>query len=146
MPKCFCDAVAILALTAIYFGLGKFGLSLALVNASTSAVWPPTGFALAALLLWGARLWPAVLIGAFLVNLTTQGSWGTSLGIAAGNTCEALIGAWVVNRFAHGVNAFDKPDSVLKFFAAAIFSTAISATFGLTTFAGSLRHRKRISP
>ncbi len=133
MPKRFVDAAAILSATAIYFALGKFGLSLAFVNASASAVWPPTGFALAALLLWGARLWPAVLIGAFLVNITTQGSWATSLGIASGNTCETLVGVWLVNRFANGTGAFDRPDLVLKFFAAAIFSTAISASFGVTT-------------
>src|SRR5436309_2709344 len=82
------EIVAILSLAAVYFSLGKFGLSLAFINASASAVWPPTGVALAVLLLFGLRLWPGIFIGAFLVNITTQGSVLTTLGIAAGNTLE----------------------------------------------------------
>ena len=53
-------------LTIAYFVAGKFGLSLAFVNASASAVWPPTGIAFAAFLLLGSRAWPAILVGAFL--------------------------------------------------------------------------------
>jgi integral membrane sensor domain MASE1 len=49
-----------------YFAAGKLGLSLAFLNASASPVWPPTGIALACVLLWGHRVWPAVLLGAFL--------------------------------------------------------------------------------
>src|SRR2546425_1017245 len=89
-------------LAAIYFFSGKFGLSLAFLNRSASPVWPPTGIALAAQLLFGYRLWPGILLGAFLVNLTTQGTIATTLSIAVGNTLEALAGAWLVNRFAKG--------------------------------------------
>jgi integral membrane sensor domain MASE1 len=59
--------------TVVYFIAGKLGLKLAFVNASASAVWPPSGIALAALLLLGYRTWPAIFLGAFLVNLTTAG-------------------------------------------------------------------------
>src|SRR3989449_11514773 len=89
---------AIAAVAAAYFCAGKFGLSLAFVYASASAVWPPTGIALAALLLWGYRLWPGIFLGAFLVNITTQGSLATTLGIATGNTLEALLAAWGIDR------------------------------------------------
>ena len=72
---------------AVVFGLyvlaGKVGLSLASVHASVSAVWPPTGIALAALLTLGHRGWPAIFAGAVVVNATTAGSLVTSLGIAA---------------------------------------------------------------
>src|SRR5256885_6425832 len=95
------------ALTCIYFAAGKLGLSLAFVNASASAVWPPTGIALAVLLVLGYRAWPAILIGAFLVNISTSGSLAASLLIAVGNTLEGIIGAYLVNRFAHGRHAFD---------------------------------------
>ena len=71
----------IVGLAAVYFAAGKFGLSLAFVNASATAVWPPTGIALAALLFFGPRVWPGVLIGAFLVNLTTAGSVASSTGL-----------------------------------------------------------------
>jgi len=57
----------------------KLGLKLAFLNASASAVWPCTGIALAAFLILGYRVWPAILIGAFLVNLTTAGSVATSI-------------------------------------------------------------------
>src|SRR5688572_26525276 len=125
---------AMLGVAALYFALGKFGLSLAFLNESASAVWPPSGFALAVLLIWGNRLWPGILLGAFCVNLTTQWSVPTGLAIACGNTLEAVMGAWLVRRFAGGVQAFDSPTNLLRFvLLAAIFSTAISATVGVTS-------------
>src|SRR6185295_18597022 len=94
--------------TLVYFVAGKLGLKLAFLNASATAVWPPSGIALAALLLLGYRTWPAIFIVAFLFNLTTTPTFATSLGIATGNTLEALCGAWLVNRFANGSRAFDR--------------------------------------
>ena len=124
----------ILALAAVYFCAGKLGLSWAYIHASASAVWPPTGLALAALLLWGYKLWPGIFLGAFLVNITTQGSVATTLGIAAGNTLEALLGAWAINRFANGTKAFERARNIFKFvLLAPILSTAVSATFGVTS-------------
>src|SRR5205809_6875680 len=81
---------------------GKLGLSLASVHASASAVWPPTGLAIGALIVGGRRLWPAVLLGAFVVNITTAGSIATSVGIAVGNTLEALVGAWLGESLRRG--------------------------------------------
>src|SRR5262245_29589753 len=90
-----------LLLVGAYFAAGKLGLQLAPEShKSTTVVWPPTGIALAALLLWGYSLWPAIFLGAFLVNITTQGNLATCLGIAAGNTLEAVVGTWLVRRFA----------------------------------------------
>ena len=127
-------AVTLLAITAVYFAAGKLGLSLALVHASASAVWPPTGIALAAFLLLGRSVWPAIFAGAFLVNVTTAGSPATSLGIAVGNTLEAWAGAELVRRFAGGAAAFDRPRDVWRFFAlAGLVATAISPTIGVTS-------------
>src|SRR5436190_6757295 len=89
-------AAAVFLLAGSYFMAGKFGLSVAVVNASASAVWPPSGLAFAALLVWGYKLWPGVFLGAFLVNISIQGSIATSAGIAFGNTVEALVGVWLV--------------------------------------------------
>ena len=73
------------AIAAVYFVAGKVGLQyFAYVHASASPVWPPAGIALVALLLFGIRVWPAVFLAAFLVNITTAGSVFTSLGIATG--------------------------------------------------------------
>ena len=127
---------ALLVFTPFYIAAGKLGLSMAFLNASASPVWPPTGLALAAMLLLGYRLWPAVLVGAFVVNLTTAGNITTSALIAAGNTLEAVVGALIVRRFAAGFTAFDLVPNIVRFTVfAAIPSTMISATVGVTTLA-----------
>ncbi|MDQ3446721.1 MAG: MASE1 domain-containing protein [Pseudomonadota bacterium] len=124
------------ALVVLYFLAGKLGLQFAFLNSSATAVWPPTGIALAAVLLLGYRVAPAVLIGAFLVNITTTGSLLSSLGIASGNTLEAVVGAFLVNRYAGGIAAFNRARDILSFsFLAGLVSTAISATIGVTSLA-----------
>ncbi len=116
-----------------YFVAGKLGLAVAFFHASASPVWPSTGIAIAALLLLGTRVWPAILASAFLVNITTAGSVATSLGIAAGNTLEGLVAVSLVNRFASGREAFERPRDVFKFAAlAGMVSAALSATIGVS--------------
>jgi Osmosensitive K+ channel histidine kinase len=122
-------------LAVIYFIAGKLGLMLASLHASASPVWPAAGMALAALLLFGYRMWPAIFVGAFLVNGTTAGNVATSFCIALGNTLEALAGAFLVNRFAGGKNVFDRPQGVFKFAIAAAISTVLSPVFGVTSLA-----------
>src|SRR5207245_11795956 len=101
---------------------------------SATAVWPATGIALAALLMYGYRVWPGIFAGAYLANVTTAGTIATSLGIAAGNTLEGVAGAYLVNRFANGQNAFHRPHDVVKFaLLAATVSTMVSATVGVTS-------------
>src|SRR5215469_17450132 len=122
-------------LAVIYFIAGKLSLMLASLQASASPVWPPAGIALAALVLLGYRAWPAIFVGAFLVNVTTAGNFATSFAIAAGNTLEALAGAWLVNRFAGGKNVCDRPLGVFKFAVAVAISTIVSPAFGVTSLA-----------
>ena len=119
----------------IYLIAGKIGLNPASLHASASPVWPPAGIALAAILLLGYRAWPAIFVGAFLVNLTTAGDIATSVAIASGNTLEAVAGAWLVNRFAGGKNVFDRPQGVFKFALAAAISAVVSPLFGVTSLA-----------
>src|SRR6185436_16391692 len=127
-------AAQALALAAAYYVSGSFGLSLASVHASVSAVWPPTGLALAAFVLWGRKLWPGVLLGAFLVNYKAQGSVGLSLAIALGNTLEALLGSWVTEEFAGGRKAFDRTRAIFSFVLwAAMLSTMASSMIGVTS-------------
>jgi signal transduction histidine kinase len=125
-------------LGVIYILAGKLGLMLALVHPSATAVWPATGITLAALLLFGYGVWPAFFAGAFLVNLFTAGSVATSLGIASGNTLEGLVGAYLVNRFANGPQAFHRTMDTFRFaLLAGLVSTTISATFGVTSLAAA---------
>ncbi len=123
--------MALAALTAVYVLAGKLGLLFASVHVSATAVWPPTGIALAALLLLGRGAWPAVAVGAFVVNMTTAGSVATSLGIALGNTLEGLLGAWLVERWAGGLRAFDRPRDVFAFATAVLPAAVVSASIGV---------------
>src|SRR5881275_3657791 len=134
-PRAFSGLPVIGLLTLVYFIAGKFGLMLASLHASASPVWPPAGIALAALIVLGYRVWPAIFVGAVLVNVTTAGNVATSLAVASGNTLEAVCGAWLVNRFAGGTTVFDRPQGVLKFALAAMVSTIISPAFGVTSLA-----------
>jgi PAS domain S-box-containing protein len=129
------------ALAVVYIAAGKLGLLFASVHASATAVWPPTGIALAALLLLGRGAWPAVAVGAFVVNVTTAGSVATSLGIALGNTLEGLLGAWLVERMAGGLRAFDRPRDVFALAAAVVPGAIVSASVGVAslTIAGYAR-------
>ena len=128
------EARDLLSVAAAYVIAGKVGLRLAFINTSVTAVWPPTGIAIASLLVLGPRCWPAVFAGAFLVNLSTSGRVGTSIGIALGNTAEGLVGAYLVRRFAGGRNCFDRPRDVFRFaIVAGVLATAVAATVGVTT-------------
>src|SRR6266852_7834694 len=109
------DIVVVAALAGTYFAAGKLGLKLASVHASATAVWPCTGIALAAFLIFGYRVWPAILTGAFLLNLTTAGSVATSIGIAVGNTLEAVVGCYLISRFAGGKRAFAAAKDIFEY-------------------------------
>src|SRR5258708_650368 len=123
-----------LCIFIIYTYFGKVGLSYASINPSASAIWPPTGIALASLLIFGYRAIPAIFLGAFVVNITTAGTIATSLAIAMGNTLEGIVGAYLVNRFAKGVHAFSTIPDIFKFvFFAAILSTTVSVNIGTAT-------------
>jgi PAS domain S-box-containing protein len=127
-------AAALLGFGIVYFLLAKAGLSLASIHPSATPIWPPTGLALAAVLLWGYRVWPAIFLGALLANATTAGSLSTSGLIAVGNTLEGLIGGWLVNRWSNGRNTFDTPTGVAKFALISLApGTMVSATIGVTT-------------
>jgi PAS domain S-box-containing protein len=133
----FAVALALNAiLVAAYAAAGTFGLRLAVVHPSATPVWPPTGIAVAALLVLGYRVWPGILLGAFLVNLPATGAGPTTIGIAVGNTLEGLAGAYLVNRFAGGWRAFERPRDILRFSVlAALASTMVSATIGVASLA-----------
>lgn len=126
--------VVIAALATVYFVAAKLGLKLAFVHASVTAVWPGTGIALAAFLILGYKVWPGILLGAFLANVTTVGSATASIGIAIGNTLEGLVGAWLVNGLANGRNVFDRAQDIFKFaYLSAALSTTVSATVGVAS-------------
>ena len=124
------------AVTIVYFLAARLSFGLAFVNQSATPVWPPTGITLAAILLIGYDVWPAIFAGAFFANLATAGTIATSLAIAGGNTLEGLVAAYLVHRYAHGARALDRAEDVVKLSVfAAVVSTMVSATIGVTALA-----------
>ena len=119
--------IAVLAaLTGLYIVAGRFGLSLAFVNEHATAIWPPTGIAVAACLLGGISLWPAVFVGAFVVNLATNHAPVPSLLIACGNSAEAVVTALLIKRGAGGF-AFDRTSRILFYVGAAVAGARASS-------------------
>jgi signal transduction histidine kinase len=122
-----------IGLGVVYFVTGKLGLAVAFVHPSATPICPSAGIALAAVLVLGRRIWPVITIGAFLVNLTTWGSWKTSLAIALGDTLEALVGGALAERFASGARCFVRGRDVVRFVLfTGLVSTMVGATIGVT--------------
>jgi integral membrane sensor domain MASE1 len=128
-------ATEFFGIAVAYFALAKLGLSLASINPSASPIWPPTGFAIAAVILTGYRAGPAIFLAALLANASTAGSIYTSLAIALGNTCEALIGGYLIRRWSDGLRTFDSPSGVARF---AMFCSAAATPISATVGVGSL--------
>src|SRR5258705_1817682 len=119
---------------AIYFVVAKLGLRYATIGPSISPVWPPTGLAIAGLVLLGLRYWPAVLVGAFLANATTGVPMLAAAGMASGNAVEALLGAYLLRRFSGRSVSFEELGSVRALVGvAAPVGALASATIAVTT-------------
>ncbi|MBI1943848.1 MAG: MASE1 domain-containing protein [Betaproteobacteria bacterium] len=118
-------------LAAVYFAAAKLSLAFAIPPGYATAVWPPSGIALAAALLLGARVWPGVWVGAALVNVTVEASWLAAATIATGNTLEALAGAALVRRAMGVPYRFERGEDVVKFMVIAAASSTIAASVAL---------------
>jgi PAS domain S-box-containing protein len=129
------QALAIAVVAAAYYGAAKIGLELSVAHGLITPVWPPTGVALAALLVLGPRLWPAIALGAFLANLTSDASAPVAASIAVGNTLEALVGYWLLQRVGFRRSLGRARDVLALAIVAAFVSTVVSATWGATTLA-----------
>ena len=129
------DAVALILVGFAYFALAYLGLRLASINPSATPIWPPAGLAIAAILLCGPRIAPAIFIAAFLINQVTAGSIFTSLAIAGGNTLEAVIAGYLVGRWAKDEQVFDTPTGIAKFTIISLAATMVSATIGVSSLA-----------
>lgn len=81
----------------VYYGAAKLGLQLSLVEGTVTPLWPPSGIAVVAFLVFGYRIWPGIAVAAFAVNVPTIPALG-ALGIAAGNTVAPMIACWLLHR------------------------------------------------
>ena len=115
-----------------YFATGKLGLLIPYVGSHVSLIWLPTGISVAALMRWGYGCWPAIYIGAFLVNFTVSGSILLSASIAVGNTLAPLAATWILKRFEFS-NHLNRAHDVLLMVAAAALGMLLSATGGVAS-------------
>src|SRR5438034_8966003 len=88
------------AIAVLYVLAARAGLQLDAISGFATLVWPPTGIALAALLLGGFALWPGVFLGAVVANILTGAPLLIAGGIGIGNTLEALLAAYALTRLA----------------------------------------------
>jgi integral membrane sensor domain MASE1 len=123
-------AFELVLLITVYVVSARLGLSMGPVSGFATLVWPPTGIALAALLLRGVRVWPAVTLGAIMANVLTGATFWVALAIGVGNTLEALLAVSLLRRFAGFHFRLDRLVDVVALVAlAAGLSTVVSATF-----------------
>ena len=124
-----------------YLVCGKLGLSVPFTDWNVSPVWPPAGIALAAVLIWGFRVWPGIALGAFCVNFFSPIPHGAAFGITIGNTSSALVAGYLLNL----VPGFDRSlfrlrDVLALATLGAGVSTAVAATIGcITLYLSGLR-------
>jgi diguanylate cyclase (GGDEF)-like protein/PAS domain S-box-containing protein len=119
-------------LAGVYWATAELGLSLGSLPGNVAPVWPPTGVALAAILLFGTRMWPGVALGALLVN-GPEVPLISALGMALGNTAEALVGAWLLRRV-HFRPTLDRLRDVVRLVVlGAVVATTASATIGVAS-------------
>ncbi|MBI4206761.1 MAG: PAS domain S-box protein [Betaproteobacteria bacterium] len=122
-------------LAGVYFIAAKLSLLLAIPPGYATPVWPPSGIALAAILLFGKRVWPGIWLGAAFVNYTINSSALAAVIIGSGNTLEALAGAAMIRYFIGVPWRFGRGEDVATFVAAAVLSATIAAIVGLVPLA-----------
>lgn len=140
-------ALQITLLAAAYFATARLGLALGTVSGFAALAWAPTGIALAALLIGGYRLWPAILVAACAVNMVAGAPPAVALGIGIGNTLEALTAALLLKRYVHFEFAMERIRDVAGLVGVAGgLATVISATIGVASlWLGGIVHTQAVS-
>lgn len=126
-------ALTILAVAALYYATARLGLLQQLVRGQVTPLWPPTGIAVAALLLFGARVWPGIAVGALAVNISIGPTVPSVLAIVLGNTLAPICSYLLLNRagFHNGLDRLQ--DALALVFLGALAPMLISATIGSGT-------------
>ncbi len=136
--------MGVFLVSLIYFVMARSSLLLALPGSDASPVWPPSGFALASLLILGRHVWPGITIGAFAANLlaistsSPEAAPGYAIGVslltAFGNTIEAVTAFYLINSFSNSASFLFKVRYVVVFTVSAILASLIAAVIGPVTF------------
>ena len=123
----------VILLGIIYHLAARLGLIMANVQPNTSPVWPPTGIAIAALLLFGLKFWPGVTLGVIFGYLFNNNALNVSIGLAIGNTLEAVAAVYLLRRFMDFHISLDRIQDVIGLVIFSALATTISATIGVIT-------------
>ena len=126
-------AILSAALFVAYVVAAKIGIELEVAEGLITPVWAPTGLALAAFVLHGRRLWPAVALAAFVANATSGASLPEAAFISVGNTLEGVVGATLLSRVGFSPALHRVRDVFALIGLAAAVSPVIAATNGVTT-------------
>jgi PAS domain S-box-containing protein len=121
------------AVSIAYVLAARLGFHFAVVAEQITTVWAPSGIGIAALLLWGRALWPAIWAGAFAANAFTDAPLWTAGAVATGNTLEAVVAAWALRRGARFDERLQRLRDVIAFVVVAVSSPMVSATIGVAT-------------
>jgi len=120
------------AVAGLYYGAGRAGLHLAYLHGTVTALWPPVGVGVAALVILGPGVWPGIVIGDLLLaDFSTP--WGTIVGQTVGNTLEVVVAAVLFRRLTQRRIALERVWDVLALVACAALGTLISAVFGVVS-------------
>jgi signal transduction histidine kinase len=125
-------AIEVSLVALLYYGAGRVGLRLGYVHGTVTALWPPVGVGIAALVIGGPRLWPAIVIGDVPLNLAAT-PWGSHLGETTGNVLEVLLASMLFLRLTGGRTGLERVWDVVVLVVGAAVGTLISATFGATS-------------
>ncbi len=123
----------VILLGIIYHLAARLGLLMANVQPNTSPVWPPTGIAIAALLLFGKKYWPGITLGVIFGYLFNNNALNVSIGLAIGNTLEAVVAVYLLRKFMDFHNSLDRIQDVIGLGVFGALATTISATLGVIT-------------
>ncbi|BBC25644.1 MASE1 domain-containing protein [Pseudanabaena sp. ABRG5-3] len=140
--KTFPRIVAIVILALVYYGTSEISRHVAATPQSVTPVWPPDGFASAAVIILGYQVLPGVLIGSFLANIWAfwdAQSWSTVtasilqvLGIAIGTSIGTGVGGYLLRKTVKGKHPFRRLNDVYKFLLlTCVFAPMINATVGV---------------
>jgi PAS domain S-box-containing protein len=138
----------LLLLALIYYASAQLGVKIGALKGNIAPLWPPTGIAIAVLLLYGRRFWPGIFLGALVFNGTTGGvPIQAAIGMAVGNTAEAVVAYFLIKRRGSFRNDLSRSQDVLMYFVfGGIIATAISATVGVTSlYANGVINRSDIA-
>lgn len=130
------DICCMLLLALAYAVLAKVIIDNFAVHGNFSPIWPPSGLALAALLVGGYRLWPGIAMGVFIANYLAGKSIEANLIFVIGNTCEPLIAVWFLSwklkdRSRQHIANLEHPVDYLRLGLAAILSISIGTIISI---------------